>query len=221
MAKKTIRAVIFDMDGVISDTEKVISEVTSGLLAENGIEMAAQEIARQYAGVSDRETLRQILQTRGRKDIDIDKLLEEKLRRIRTAFKNNIRAVDGTAEFIDKLSVLGLPLAVGSASRFEFIDLILSELGLKSKFAAIAGIDEAKKGKPDPDIFLLAAKKLAIRPQDCLVVEDAFNGMLAAKAAGMECVGLVREDLGQKYPAGLLVKTLGDKKIWDKYNFMK
>ena len=98
---------------------------------------------------------------------------------------------------------------------------MLTKLDLKEKFTAIASSYELEKGKPAPDIFLLAARRLNVAPEYCLVVEDGLNGMIAAKAAGMACVGLVRDNTGLDYPADLLVKDLGDKSIGETYEFIR
>jgi HAD superfamily hydrolase (TIGR01509 family) len=219
MEKKIIKAVIFDMDGVISDTEIIQSEATSLILAEKGIIIAPQEISARYAGISAKITLKEIFRGHKKENIDIDKLVEEKLKRTYVLAENNVKAIEGTVEFINKLIENGLSLAVGSGSNPGFVDFVLTELNLKNKFAAIVSTYETKNGKPAPDVFLLAAQRLNVLPEDCLVIEDGVSGMLAAKAAGMECVGLVRGTSDQKYPADLLVKNLGDKKIWEIYEF--
>lgn len=91
----------------------------------------------------------------------------------------------------------------------EFVRLVLYKLGLADKFNQIVSADEVEHGKPAPDIFLLAAKRLNKSAEECIVIEDGISGMEAAKAAGMKCIGLV-EDLDKKYPTNILVTELGE-----------
>lgn len=221
MVKKIIKAVIFDMDGVISDTEIIQATAMSLVLAKNGIEMTPQEESARYAGIKSKVTFEEIFRVHNKINVDIDSLVEEKKRLVYDAVNKNIKTVPGTIEFIDELRGLGLPLAIGSAASLQFIDLVLSKLDLKKKFAAIASCYEIENGKPAPDVFLLAARQLNVAPEYCLVVEDGVNGMIAAKAAGMECVGLVRDNTGLKYPADLLVSDLRDKSVKETYEFKR
>ena len=84
-------------------------------------------------------------------------------------------------------------LGIASSAPINFIETVLSKLGLKEKFEVITSAEEVKYGKPNPEIFLLAAKKLNVNPQECVVIEDAEGGMTGAKKANMKCIGLVKE----------------------------
>lgn len=203
-----IKAIIFDMDGVISDTQGIHANTESELLKSYGIEMHPDEITRRYAGVGDEEMFRQIF-SRGQKQIpEIEQLVEKKWRIMDQLVRGNVREVPGTREFIERLENLGLPLAVGSASRLSFMEMVLAELGLRDRFRVIASAEEVRKGKPEPDLFLLVANRLSVEPESCVVVEDAVSGMIAAKRAKMQCIGLVRDQIEQNYPADLIVADL-------------
>jgi HAD superfamily hydrolase (TIGR01549 family) len=106
----------------------------------------------------------------------------------------------------------GFPLAIASASIKSFINLVVKELGLENIFDVLVSSTEVAKGKPAPDIFLLAAKKLGADPENCIVIEDGIKGMEAAKNAGMKCIGLVADKNGA-YPADILVNSLTEIKI--------
>jgi beta-phosphoglucomutase family hydrolase len=205
-----IKAAIFDMDGVISETEVIHARVESELLKKHGIDIRPDEITRLYAGLSDKEFLPKIFADNDKPMPDFTQLVEEKWARIEDAAKGNVRAIPGTKDFLKLLKARGLPLALASASRMSFIGLVLDELKLRDMFDVVVSAEEVRNGKPAPDVFLLAAERLGISPEDCLVIEDAPNGMLAAKRAGIQCVGLVKDVSRQGYAADLLVTDLRD-----------
>jgi HAD superfamily hydrolase (TIGR01509 family) len=102
--------------------------------------------------------------------------------------KEPLTPIDGIPQLIDALQAKKLPLAVASSSSHALIDLILGKIGLAGRFDALVSGEDVTIGKPAPDVFLYAAKKLNTAPRECLVVEDSSNGILAAKRAGMVCV---------------------------------
>lgn len=210
MDKQTIKAVIFDMDGVISDTQVIHAKVESEILKEYGIEIHPDEITNRFAGVAISEIFQEIFSDFNKEMPAIEELIKTKWETMERLAKNNVKEIPGTGEFIQSLKILGLPIAVASASRLAFIKLILSELNLIEKFNVISSAEEVKRGKPEPDLFLLAAERLGILPKDCLVIEDGISGMIAAKKAGMKCIGLVRHEESKNYPADFLVKDLRD-----------
>ena len=127
----------------------------------------------------------------------------------REMIERDFLAIDGAVELIDALAAADFSLAVGSSGPPENVALTLQCLGRAERFAARVTGADVTRGKPDPQVFQLAAKKLGVVPQQCIVVEDAPAGVAAAKAAGMACVALVgtatREQLAQ---ADLVVESL-------------
>jgi len=204
--KHMIKAVIFDLDGVISDTNKLHASIEASLLKENGINVKPDELMKNYAGLSDKEFFKKILKDYGISG-DADTLYKEKWERMMPIAANNILPIPGAIKIINDLKERGLKIGISSASPLKFIELVLSKLGLKEKFDAITSGEEVKYGKPNPEIFSLTAKKLKVNSQECLVIEDSDNGMTAAKKAGMKCIGLVKEE-AKKHPADLILTTL-------------
>lgn len=213
---KAIKTVIFDMDGVISDTQQANSELESLFLKKYGVEMSAEELARDYAGVPERVCAEMIFKKYG-KEVDLDKFVETKLAALAKFARGRILPIEGALDLIQKLKANNFQLAIASSSTPEFIDLVLDELKIKDKFDVIAAGNEVKLGKPNPDVFLLAAKKLGADPADCVVIEDARHGVIAAKRAGMKCVWLTSgEQLGQsEYPADITVRSLNELRVED------
>ena len=201
-----INAVIFDMDGVISDTQTLTARVESELLAGCGVMMPPEEITRRYAGIRTAEFFKELLGG----DHDVDSLIKEKRKRLAALAEKEMDPIPGAIELIDSLSENGFKLAVASASDMRYITIVLSKLGVIDRFQAITSSDEVERGKPDPAVFLLAAKRLSAEPSESLVIEDGISGMEAARSAGMKCVGLVPSKSGKDYPADILVTSLAE-----------
>ena len=182
-------AYIFDHDGVIADTQGLHAAIESQMLAAFGIDITAEEITRRYSGVSMRVMFPELFADRGKEPPNVEQLVEEKYRLIMKSI-DQVRPIDGTIHLIRRIHAEGVPMAVGSASRKLFLDAVLQKLGIERMFRAIATGHEVPHGKPAPDIFLLAAKRLDIEPRKCVVVEDSYHGMEAAKRAGMKCIAL-------------------------------
>ena len=199
-------AIIFDMDGVLSDTQRLHASVESSLLAERATTISPEEITERYAGMADAEFFRAVLGAR----LDgptLEWLIREKWVRMMDRSRGTIRPMDGAVELVRALAALGTPLAVASSSPLGFIDHVLNALEIAGCFVVRASADEVPHGKPAPDVFLLAARRLAVEPFRCTVIEDAVAGMQAAARAGMRCIALVA-DPARPVPADVRVTTL-------------
>jgi HAD superfamily hydrolase (TIGR01509 family) len=201
-----IRAIIFDMDGVISDTQTLAANVESKILKRYGIDMSPGYLTATYAGTKHKYMYEKEFSSR-KMNIDVDTVVDETWNEILSS-ENLITPIDGIYELITMLKKQDYKLAVASGSRKEFIKIVLKKLELTDTFNITASSDEVANGKPSPDLFLMVAKKLHVKPEECIVIEDGTNGMIAAKSAGMKCIGLV-SDAG-KYPADITVKSLKD-----------
>ena len=108
----------------------------------------------------------------------------------RKSYHPNVKAIDGLIPFLKQLSKKGIPMGLATMGGQDNIDFIFESLQLHSYFHSTTGGHEVLKGKPHPDIFLTAARKLGVNPKDCLVFEDTHSGIESAKACGMEVVGV-------------------------------
>lgn len=185
-----IKAVIFDMDGVISDTQMFHAQAESETLKTFNIYLTPQELSTRYAGIPDQIMFRQILR-RFNKQADVNEIIKKKWPIMNRIVKNNIQPIPGVQDFVKELHKRDFLLAVASASPTHFIKTILDALHIKNLFQAIVSGDEVQRGKPHPDLFFLAAKKLGVKPTSCLVIEDSTNGVKATKNAGMKCIGII------------------------------
>jgi HAD superfamily hydrolase (TIGR01509 family) len=205
----TVEGVIFDMDGVLSDTQTIHARVESDSLRQLGITLSPEDITREFAGVADEDMFPRIFARFGKRVDDFGAFVEDKWKAMMEASRGHVRPMPGAIELVAALGQLGIPLAVASSSRHSYIELVLEELKLQDAFRAVVSAEEVAHSKPDPDIFLLAAKRIGVRPESCLVIEDSVNGMRAAQSAGMYCIGLVSQDgHSSDLPANLLVNSL-------------
>ena len=183
-----IEAVIFDMDGVLVDSEPFHVEIEKRQFKLNGLEISNEEHHR-YMGVASDVMWAEIGQNH-KLNLPLKKLIEQNKSESIRFFSElgEIPVMPGLIGLLEKLEQKNYPRAVASSSFPEIIDLILEKTRLNKYFDVVVSSQEAGKSKPEPDVFLLAARKLGVHPENCLVVEDSKNGIKAAKAAGMKCV---------------------------------
>src|SRR5690606_5762616 len=132
-----------------------------------------------------------------------------------TPYFNSLEKMEpmpGVKNLIEKLKEKGIPLAVASSSYADVIEIILQKTGLQSYFDVVVSSQMAGASKPEPDIFLLTARKLSVPPEKCIVIEDSTNGIKAAKAAGMFCIAFAGpgSELQDQTQADLIVVDFGE-----------
>jgi HAD superfamily hydrolase (TIGR01509 family) len=182
-------AVIFDMDGVLIDSGVHHRAAWRALLAELGEEPAHPEYWRLTIGRPSEEALPLLL---GRRVPEHESWrLARRKRDLYVSFaRGGMVSVTGVKEFVAALSRLGVPRAVGtSASRFD-VDQMLSGVGLRRHFDVIVTADDVTQGKPDPEVYELAAARMGMPAEACLVFEDSLVGVVAARRAGMRVIGV-------------------------------
>ena len=186
-----MKACIFDLDGVIVDTAKYHFLAWKKLAGEMGIELTEQDNER-LKGVGRMESLEIILSMGG-----ISKSAEEKVElteKKNTWFVEFIQAMKKEEIFEGVISLFSElkqnKIKIGLASSSKNAQAVISKLGIADWFEVAVDGTMIKKSKPDPEIFLMAAQQLQVIPEDCIVVEDAEDGVEAAKSAGMKCIGV-------------------------------
>jgi beta-phosphoglucomutase len=180
-------AVIFDADGVLIDSYDPHFESWRQLYGELGIDYDEQAFAKDF-GRTSRDILGRTLPKLT--DERIRELDERKESLFREVVSESFQAMDGAVALIDSLVADGFRIAVGSSGPPENISLVLEKLGRAGKFSAVVTGKDVTRGKPDPQVFQLAAKKLGVPPESCAVIEDAVHGIEAARRAGMTSIGL-------------------------------
>ena len=181
-----MRAIIFDMDGVLLDSEPLHFEATRSLLAEHGV---AYESARDdnFFGCTDRDVFT-ALKARYRLAVPERELAEAWIARVVSLLPGRAAPLAGVPHVLRRLRERGLRLALASSSAPAIIETTLSALRVSDAFEVRVSGHEVENGKPSPDIFVEAARRLGLQADDCVVVEDSMNGLRAALAAGMRCV---------------------------------
>jgi len=189
MDTKMIKGILFDMDGVLVDSEKYIFKATQLMFAEHGV-LVKPEDALHFVGMGENKYISGLGELNGFKvDIERDKARTYAIYEQITQGK--LRALPGVHEFIEQCQFKGLKMAIASSADQVKILINLREIGLDASiFQAIVNGQDVERKKPFPDIYLLAAQKLGLNPAECLVVEDAVSGVSAAKAAGAQCLAL-------------------------------
>lgn len=195
-----LRAIVFDFDGILVDSEPVIMKLIQEMAARQGWRLFEEEYFRDYLALDDRGLIERLWRTHGRplSPAQRDEWLTWKMRAYERAIQNGLPPVPGAAEFVRR-AAQRFPLAIASGSLRAEIEHLLGKLGLREQFAVLATADDCERSKPDPEVYLQALSRLRQLPQlreprleagQCLAVEDAPLGIVAAQAAGMKCLAL-------------------------------
>jgi len=207
MAKNEVKAVIWDMDGVIADTAQYHLRGWQMVFQKRGVNYTEEDFRRNTGKRSD-SIIREVL---GKKIAqgEIMAIIREKDENFRQLMGQNIRPFPGVLKLIALLKEHGFKIAIASSAPMENIRLITQSLKIHNCFDAIVSGWEVTKGKPDPQIFQLTAEKLGVEAENCIVIEDAIAGVTASKRAGIHCIAVTnttpREDLRE---ADLVIDTL-------------
>jgi HAD superfamily hydrolase (TIGR01509 family) len=182
-----ISAVVFDLDGVLIQSEEVWDSVRERFTRERGGRYD-EKIQRAMMGMSSTEWSRYLHDTAGVPD-EPEEINAEVVRRMLSAYEEELPLIDGARDAVRRLAA-EFTLAVASSSNRPLIDAVLREAELEQHFDAIVSSEEVARGKPAPDVYLEAARRLAVEPAHCAAVEDSHGGIRSAKAAGMRVVAI-------------------------------
>lgn len=206
---RTPRAVIFDMDGVLADTEPIHEIAMQTVLSRRGHRIEPADYAR-LVGLGHQTAWAWL---RGRFGLTEDqrRLDAEYESLLLPLLTTHARPAAGVCELISILGAEGVSLAVASSSPRSVVAATLDALGLTHKFSVTISGDDVSKGKPDPEIFLVAAERLGVSAKRCVAIEDSPHGMLAAHAAGMRVIGVrTRYTADVALPADMVVASLSE-----------
>ena len=185
-APEQIEAVVFDMDGVLVDTEHLWDEVREELTGEWGGRYTP-EAQQAMMGMSSREWSRYLHDVVGLREPP-DVINREVVRRMLARYEADLPVVPGAVQAVRGLAEAGFRLALASSSNRELIDTVLRELGLTELFEVTVSSEEVARGKPAPDVYVEAAARLGVDPARCVAVEDSASGIRSAHAAGMRVI---------------------------------
>jgi beta-phosphoglucomutase len=210
------KAVIFDWDGTLADTRKVIVVSFQKALKEINLEVPTVYIERRI-GIGASETFREILETANRRvDEKIVKQLVERKSKVQIELAKEVALFEGSKELLEALQGK-MKVGLASMNNRAVVMQLLKNNGITDCFGTILTVEAVSNSKPNPEIFLKTAKNLNAKPENCVVFEDSIFGVKAAKTANMGCIAVTtgvysKQELEQENP-DLIVKTLTDPRI--------
>ncbi len=219
-----LRAVIFDFDGVITDSEILHLRAFNRVLARYDIEISIKDYYKKYLGLSDLDFFNALIDKKvlQKPTQGIEYLEKEKTTIFEQLAKTDGRIIEGVLDFLQMLNQENIPMAICSGALLSEIELVLEQARLRSFFEVIVSAESVKKGKPHPEGFLLTLQKLnqnqqnPVLPDQCIVIEDSHWGLEAAKAAGMHSIAVTNSyDAEQLAMAEKVVTKLCDLNIGD------
>lgn len=182
-------AAIFDMDGVLVDSNPFHLRKWMDLLEENNIPYAAEALPEQILGKRNDHAFRLFFGPQLTRQ-EIRQFSERLEERFRAAFGPYAKPLPGLQALIGQFEAAGIPMAVASSAMRPNVEFVVDALGFRPFFRALVSGDDVRFAKPHPEIYLKTAEKLGVNPAACVAFEDSFPGIGAVKAAGMKCVGI-------------------------------
>jgi HAD superfamily hydrolase (TIGR01509 family) len=188
-AEERVIAALFDLNGTVVDDMRLHGELWRDVSLELGHEVPPERFYRDWAGWKSEEVIARIVGHAVPAET-VRALVEAKEARYREIYRTRVKEVPGCVAFLRRLRAAGVKLALATAAPEANRALALDGLGIAADFDRVVGPEGVRRGKPAPDIFLAAAAALGVAPARCVVFEDALNGVVAARAAGMRAVGI-------------------------------
>lgn len=189
--KQTIDAVVFDMDGLMFNTEDLYDQVGDVILGKRG-QQFTREVKLAMMGLPGDKAF-QVMIDRCKLDDSVEQLQDETEALFAEMLPREIRTMPGLLELLDRLEKKGIPKGIATSSHRRFATIALGQFDLETRFEFVLTAESVTKGKPHPEVYLLAAEKMKVAPQSVLVLEDTKTGSTAAAAAGT-CVIAVPTD---------------------------
>lgn len=215
-----LRAVIFDMDGVICDSEPLHMQAFQHVLKDLGISLADQEYYDRYLAHDDRGCFRAVMEANGRPapdGEDLQRLVDKKAKYFDEQMKERLIIYPGADTLVKKLGEK-YPIALASGARRLEVEFVLKKAKIRGLFTAVVSADDVAQGKPHPESFQTALRILnerrlvdtpAIEPRECLVIEDSIHGLAAAEAAGMKSAAVTTSYKAEQLTrAGVIIESL-------------
>lgn len=182
-----VRAVAFDLDGLLIDSEPLFAEAARRLLAPRGLSLA-MDVWRALMGTPARQAILRFRQGHGLQE-SVDDIAEEYRRSLLAVLgEAPVPLLPGALELLDRLERQRLPRCIATSSNPAYVERVLSGHGILPRFEFVLTCDDVSEGKPHPEVYEKAAARFGVPPADMLVLEDSVNGLKAAKAAGARCV---------------------------------
>lgn len=187
-----IEAAIFDLDGTLVDSMWMWEEIDKNFLIKRGIKWDREVHGKLIEGMSFSETAKYFKETFNLEE-SIEEIKKEWLLMTYDAYKNQVPLKKGVLKFLKYLKEFRIPTAIATSNSIELVEVLLYKHNLKHFFNTVITSCEVKKGKPCPDVFLKAAERIEVLPENCIVFEDTVAGVMGAKNAGMKVIAVEDE----------------------------
>lgn len=192
-----MKAVIFDMDGVLIDSEPLHFEVDKMVLKKLNINEDEHYLER-FVGYTN-PAMWKIIKSEYSIDKTVEELIELQMTtKLKYLEESNYTAIQGIKELLEEISEHKIPIGIASSSPRIFIEAVIEKIGISKYFNNWISGEEVEKSKPEPHVFLKAAELLGVNPEQCIVIEDSKSGTIAAKKAGMKCIGYKNVNSGNQ-----------------------
>lgn len=209
------KAVIFDMDGVLINTEWLWKEVNFSIYKKYDINID-DETYQTVIGRTEDEVFRPFLAKRGLRGKELEEINKKAMRERRELFmekaKLDLEMFPGAIEKIKELKQKGFKLAIATSSTKELLDLVLKKFNIDLYFIVVIPGDEIANSKPNPEIYLKTIQQLNLKPEECIIIEDSISGIKAAKAAGAFCIAVAttfsKEKIEKQTKADKIIKNI-------------
>jgi len=208
-----IKAIIFDLDGVLIDSEPFWQEMKTKVFSEAGVSITKHS-SKETIGLRIDNVIEHWFSLYSWPEISKSEVEKRIVKGIVELIKKEGKPVCGAVELVKFFAGENLPMAIASSSHIEIIDAAVKKILIDKYIDVIHSAEHERFGKPHPDVYITAAEKLKIKPEHCLVFEDSLNGVLAAKAARMKCVAIpdrrLKKEKEKFYIADLIIESLED-----------
>ena len=197
---KQVKAVIFDMDGLLVDSEPIQFETSKLLFRRHGHRFTVRHL-RKFLGIRLIDELT-TLKHHWKLSQGVNELQNERKDIFLKLVRQKLHLSRGASELLEFLRKVGLPIGLGTSADSWFVDEVMEKFNIRHYFDAIVDAGGVKKGKPNPEVYLKVAERLKVSPKNCLVLEDAINGVAAAKNADMMCFAIPNPYIPKKHYQG-------------------
>lgn len=188
---RPVAALLFDMDGTMADTKELHADAWDLWRVRHGITYDRAHYLAQFFGRSNLEVLAELFPDRAHDREGLRRLgMEKEVDVIDLVRQDRLPPLPGLHEFIRRVAARGLPMSIASAAPRDNVEAVVDSFGLRRAFSAIVTMDDVERTKPDPEAFLKAAAAMGVAAGDCVVLEDSFHGLEAAKAVGARSIGV-------------------------------
>jgi HAD superfamily hydrolase (TIGR01509 family) len=213
MTARRAEALLWDLDGVLVDSGRFHYQAYRQMLAERDIDLSAERFFGELIGLRNYDILQKVIGNLSRDEAE--RLAAKKEDIFRRLVAGDVEPLPGARELVLQARRESIHQAIVSSTPRENVRLILESLELENAFSVIVGEEDAKEGKPDPEGFTNAAVRLAITAADCIVLEDAPEGVQAGKSAGMRVIAVATtREPDRLSEADLVVESLEDERVW-------